>query len=82
MVCILLFLCILKIFICHSFKAPRAHKITREEESAARLAQLPGIQALGPVHRTTSAIQLTESETEYTVSCIKHIFSTHIVFQV
>ncbi|KAI8130783.1 Coatomer subunit gamma [Lucilia cuprina] len=61
--------------------APRAPKITREEESAARLAQLPGIQALGPIHRTTPAIQLTESETEYTVSCIKHIFSNHVVFQ-
>ncbi|TMW43544.1 hypothetical protein DOY81_011375 [Sarcophaga bullata] len=61
--------------------APRAPKITREEESAARLAQLPGIQALGPIHRTTPAIQLTESETEYTVSCIKHIFPNHVVFQ-
>lgn len=64
------------------FIAPRAPKITREEESAARLAQLPGIQALGPIHRTTPAIQLTESETEYTVSCIKHIFPNHVVFQV
>ncbi|XP_075147641.1 coatomer subunit gamma-like [Haematobia irritans] len=61
--------------------APRAPKITREEESAARLAQLPGIHALGPIHRTAPAIQLTESETEYTVSCIKHIFPNHVVFQ-
>lgn len=62
--------------------APRAPKITREEESAARLSQLPGIQVLGPIHRTTTPIQLTESETEYTVQCIKHIFANHIVFQV
>lgn len=61
--------------------APRAPKITREEESAARLAQLPGIQVLGPIHRTTAPIQLTESETEYTVQCVKHIFKNHIVFQ-
>ncbi|ALC45581.1 gammaCop [Drosophila busckii] len=61
--------------------APRAPKITREEESAARLAQLPGIQVLGPIHRSTPPIQLTESETEYTVQCIKHIFGRHVVFQ-
>ncbi|XP_028898366.2 coatomer subunit gamma isoform X3 [Zeugodacus cucurbitae] len=60
---------------------PRAPKITREEESAARLSQLPGIQVLGPIHRTATPIQLTESETEYTVQCIKHIFANHIVFQ-
>ncbi|XP_022234637.2 coatomer subunit gamma [Drosophila obscura] len=61
--------------------APRPPKITREEESASRLAQLPGIQVLGPVHRSTAPIQLTESETEYTVQCIKHIFGAHVVFQ-
>ncbi|XP_017140652.1 coatomer subunit gamma [Drosophila miranda] len=61
--------------------APRPPKITREEESASRLAQLPGIQVLGPVHRSTAPIQLTESETEYTVQCIKHIFGKHVVFQ-
>ncbi|KAH8383580.1 hypothetical protein KR009_009353 [Drosophila setifemur] len=61
--------------------APRPPKITREEESAARLALLPGIQVLGPIHRSTAPIQLTESETEYTVQCIKHIFAQHVVFQ-
>ncbi|XP_037945317.1 coatomer subunit gamma isoform X2 [Teleopsis dalmanni] len=61
--------------------APRALKVTREEESAARLAQLPDIQLLGPIHRTTMPTQLTESETEYTVQCIKHIFPNHVVFQ-
>ncbi|EDW80788.1 uncharacterized protein Dwil_GK11719 [Drosophila willistoni] len=61
--------------------APRPPKITREEESAARLAQLPGIQVFGPIHRSTASIQLTESETEYTVQCIKHIFAQHVVFQ-
>uniref|UniRef100_A0A1B0G192 Coatomer subunit gamma n=1 Tax=Glossina morsitans morsitans TaxID=37546 RepID=A0A1B0G192_GLOMM len=60
---------------------PRLPKITPEEESATRLAQIPGIQALGTLHRTTRPIQLTESETEYTVQCVKHIFPSHIVFQ-
>ncbi|KAI9584817.1 coatomer subunit gamma isoform X2 [Glossina fuscipes] len=60
---------------------PRLPKITPEEESATHLAQIPGIQALGTLHRTTRPIQLTESETEYTVQCVKHIFPSHIVFQ-
>ncbi|KAL9893990.1 coatomer subunit gamma isoform X1 [Glossina fuscipes] len=62
-------------------KSPRLPKITPEEESATHLAQIPGIQALGTLHRTTRPIQLTESETEYTVQCVKHIFPSHIVFQ-
>uniref|UniRef100_A0A0K8TSF1 Coatomer subunit gamma n=1 Tax=Tabanus bromius TaxID=304241 RepID=A0A0K8TSF1_TABBR len=61
--------------------APRAPKVTREEESAERLSQIPGIQRLGPIHKSTSPVQLTESETEYTVQCIKHIFPNHVVFQ-
>lgn len=36
---------------------------------------------LGRLFRSSQPIDLTESETEYTVSCIKHIFPAHIVFQ-
>lgn len=61
--------------------APRIPKVTREEESAERLSQIPGIQRLGPIHKSTTPVQLTESETEYTVQCIKHIFPHHVVFQ-
>lgn len=59
-------------------KAPR---VTREEVNVERLLQIPGIQRLGPLHKSSPLVQLTESETEYTVSCIKHCFAQHVVLQ-
>lgn len=59
-------------------KAPR---VTREEVNVERLLQIPGIQRLGPLHKSSPAVQLTESETEYTVSCTKHCFAQHVVLQ-
>ncbi|XP_055376197.1 coatomer subunit gamma [Condylostylus longicornis] len=59
----------------------KAPKLTREEESAERLSQIPGLHRLGPIHKTCAPVQLTESETEYTVQCFKHIFANYIVFQ-
>lgn len=62
--------------------AVRPTKLTREEVSAAKVMEIPGIKDLGPLHKTCPSIQLTESETEYTVQCVKHIFENHVVFQV
>jgi coatomer protein complex subunit gamma len=42
------------------------------------LARVP----LGGLFKTCEKQQLTESETEYVVSCTKHIFSKHFVLQV
>ncbi|XP_031636649.1 coatomer subunit gamma [Contarinia nasturtii] len=60
---------------------PKAPKITREEANAERLSQIPGIQRLGPLHKSSASVQLTENETEYTVQCVKHCFNNHMVFQ-
>lgn len=50
---------------------------------ARQLQDVPEFAAYGPVLNSTSKPQpLTESETEYVVSCVKHIFREHIVFQV
>jgi coatomer subunit gamma len=43
--------------------------------------QIPEIARLGRVFRSTAPVALTESETEYVVSCIKHIFDNHVVLQ-
>lgn len=59
----------------------KAPKITREEANAERLSQIPGIQRLGPIHKSSASVQLTENETEYTVQCVKHCFTRHMVFQ-
>lgn len=45
------------------------------------LLQIPEFAALGPLFRSSKPIELTESETEYVVNCVKHIFPSHIVFQ-
>jgi hypothetical protein len=45
------------------------------------LAGIPRLAALGPVFKSTAAVQLTEEETEYSILGIKHIFEEHILFQ-
>jgi len=47
-----------------------------------QLADVPELSSYGPVLNSTSKpVQLTENETEYQVTCVKHIFKDHIVFQ-
>ena len=45
------------------------------------LLKVPELKAYGPVLRSSASIELTESETEYVVSVIKHIFKDYIVLQ-
>lgn len=58
-------------------------KITpsREENFATKLNSLPGIQILGPLFRSSEIVELTESETEYVVRCVKHCYTHHMVLQ-
>ncbi|OMH78756.1 Coatomer subunit gamma-1, partial [Zancudomyces culisetae] len=50
------------------------------KEKAEQTAQM--FSEFGPVlSSSTSPTALTESETEYTVACYKHVFARHIVFQ-
>lgn len=49
---------------------------------AAQLAAVPELSSYGPVLKSSAKpIPLTESETEYGVSLVKHVFKEHIVFQ-
>ncbi|KAL9716375.1 coatomer subunit gamma [Leucoagaricus gongylophorus] len=64
-------------------EAPAAPS-TAEQQSAyiRQLAEVPEFAEYGPVlNSSAKAVQLTESETEYQVTCVKHIFKEHIVFQ-
>jgi len=56
---------------------------TRHDMFVEKLAGVPAIQALnlGPLFRSSQPAELTESETEYTVAVIKHVFPTHVVLQ-
>ncbi len=43
--------------------------------------QIPGIRDFGSVLKSSPVVELTEAETEYVVSVVKHIFKEHIVLQ-
>jgi coatomer protein complex subunit gamma len=74
---------------------PAAHVCTKtsldststHEDLVSELYKVPELAALGSVCQSTLPIELTESETEYKVTCVKHIYqnveedSQHIVFQ-
>jgi len=49
---------------------------------ASQLAAVPELDGYGTVLKSSSKpVPLTESETEYVVSVVKHIFKEHVVFQ-
>jgi coatomer protein complex subunit gamma len=45
------------------------------------LLKIPEFTAYGSVLKSSPVIELTESETEYVVSVVKHIFKEHVVLQ-
>lgn len=49
---------------------------------SATFASVPSLASLGTLFKSSNPIELTESETEYVVSCIKHVLPEHVVFQV
>jgi len=54
-----------------------------QSQYTTQLASVPEFAAYGPVSNSSiKPAQLTETETEYVVSCVKHIFKEHVVFQV
>ena len=57
--------------------------VRQEAESAAvnEIEKTPALAAFGAVFKSSRPIELTETETEYVVTCTKHIFAEHIVFQ-
>eukprot|EP00090_Calanus_glacialis_P024290 TRINITY_DN3771_c0_g1_i1.p1 TRINITY_DN3771_c0_g1~~TRINITY_DN3771_c0_g1_i1.p1 ORF type:complete len:881 (-),score=314.94 TRINITY_DN3771_c0_g1_i1:145-2787(-) len=62
---------------------PTTSSATRHDMFVEKLAAVPQLQQLnlGPLFRSSQPLELTESETEYTVAVIKHVFPGHIVLQ-
>lgn len=50
-------------------------------DPAAALYAIPELASLGRVFRSSAPTPLTESETEYVVSCTKHVYEEHVVLQ-
>ncbi|KAJ7750352.1 coatomer subunit gamma [Mycena metata] len=49
---------------------------------AEQLAAVPSFASYGAIlNSSAKPVPLTESETEYQVTCVKHIFKEHVVFQ-
>lgn len=51
------------------------------QKYSAALSAVPEIAAYGNVLKSSQVVELTESETEYVVSAIKHVFESAIVLQ-
>lgn len=55
----------------------------KKSQYAQQLGEVPEFADYGVIFNSSAkVIQLTEAETEYQVSCIKHVFKEHVVFQV
>eukprot|EP00620_Florenciella_sp_RCC1587_P018520 CAMPEP_0182559454 /NCGR_PEP_ID=MMETSP1324-20130603/2569_1 /TAXON_ID=236786 /ORGANISM="Florenciella sp., Strain RCC1587" /LENGTH=950 /DNA_ID=CAMNT_0024771715 /DNA_START=30 /DNA_END=2882 /DNA_ORIENTATION=+ len=50
-------------------------------DAAAAVYAIPELGELGRVFRSCAPVELTESETEYVVKCVKHILDGHVVLQ-
>lgn len=64
-------------------KPDKVAAASRQDLYAEQLAAVPDLAALGlgPLFKSSPAVGLTESETEYVVKCIKHVYARHIVLQ-
>ena len=51
------------------------------QKHAQALMQIPELKAHGALLHSSPPVELTESETEYVVSVIKHIYKEHLVLQ-
>ncbi|KAJ6152539.1 hypothetical protein N7497_006858 [Penicillium chrysogenum] len=51
------------------------------QKYAEQLLQYPDIKAYGTLLKSSAPVELSESETEYVVTAVKHIFKEHIVVQ-
>ncbi|RUS15766.1 adaptin N terminal region-domain-containing protein, partial [Endogone sp. FLAS-F59071] len=56
--------------------------VDQQQLYSQQLQQIPELAAFGPLFKSSVLpIELTESETEYVVRCVKHVFAEHILFQ-
>nr|CAD2138963.1 unnamed protein product [Meloidogyne enterolobii] len=56
-------------------------KASRMEIFAAQISAIPQFEKLGPLFKSSPTFELTESVTEYNVSCVKHIFNDYVLLQ-
>lgn len=62
-----------------ALNAPPASPAATEAGYREQLAAIPAFAAFGPLFKSSRAAELTESEVEYVVTCVKHVFAQHLV---
>lgn len=61
--------------------AAEATTAATTQKYAEQLMQIPELKEYGMLLKSSPVVELTESETEYVVTAVKHIFKEHIVLQ-
>ena len=51
------------------------------QKYAEKLVQIPDLKEYGTLLKSSAPVELSESETEYAVTAVKHVFKEHIVIQ-
>ncbi|KAI5781005.1 adaptin N terminal region-domain-containing protein [Peziza echinospora] len=54
---------------------------SQTQKYAVQLASVPELKPYGQLLKSSKEVELTETETEYVVSAVKHIFKNHLVVQ-
>lgn len=62
-------------------KAEAKPTATRHDMFVEKFSAIPEINQLGALFKSSQPMELTESETEYVVHCIKHVFPQHLMLQ-
>ncbi|KAI7742130.1 hypothetical protein M8C21_003534 [Ambrosia artemisiifolia] len=61
--------------------APPAGPTSTADTYEKILLSIPEFSTFGKLFKSSAPVELTESETEYEVNVVKHIFDKHVVFQ-
>merc|ERR1719272_648623 len=61
--------------------AAKAKGVVSVDQYREQLSNVTAFEDFGDLFRSSETLQLTEAETEYGCTCVKHIFEDYIVFQ-
>ncbi|KAM0949878.1 putative clathrin/coatomer adaptor, adaptin-like, coatomer/calthrin adaptor appendage [Dioscorea sansibarensis] len=61
--------------------APTSNPTSTVDTYEKLLSSIPEFSSFGKLFKSSAPVELTEAETEYAVSAVKHIFDSHVVFQ-
>ncbi|KAJ8763375.1 hypothetical protein K2173_002258 [Erythroxylum novogranatense] len=61
--------------------APPTDPISTVDAYEELLSSIPEFSSFGKLFKSSAPVELTEAETEYAVTVVKHIFDRHVVFQ-